>query len=272
MRNIKIISVFAAIGFALSLIFGLISRAKFYVILLRALIFAIIFALIGFLISFLVNKYLVSDDGDVDISTASDSEGGEVYSKGHKVDFVVQDDELDHSESENHFVVGENRQMLNNGDYNSTSAANLHNTLEKDRKQVEKTKISEAEDKSSFVPLRSAETVDNFSGNESKSSAESPSTPASQSSSSPGNLIKDKKLSNDDEIDVLPDMSSMDFSSAAKNSSENQSDGQDTSDVSSFGDSSSIASSRSNSSAEIEIKDASLMAKAISSVLSDENS
>ena len=65
-------------------------------------------------------------------------------------------------------------------------------------------------------------------------------------------------------------MSSMDFSSTAKNNSENVSHNQGDSIVNSLGDSSSLSSSRKNSSAEIEIKDASLMAKAISSVLSGE--
>ena len=269
MRNIKLISIFAAIGFALSFLFGLISRAKIYIILLRALIFAIVFALIGFLISFLVKKFLVSDDGDIDISPNPEAESGEVSSKGHKVDFVVQDDELDRSESENHFIVGDNRQMLNNSDFNSASNANLQNLIENDKKADIKVENANSEEKSSFVPLRTAETVVNFSGKEAKFSDQTRIKTESESKSPP-NLIKDKNLNNDEEIDVLPDMSSMDFSSAAKNNSENVSDNQGDSIVNSLGDSSSLSSSRKNSSAEIEIKDASLMAKAISSVLSGE--
>lgn len=268
MLNIKFISIFAASGFIFSFFVGLFSKSKIYVILLRALIFGIIFGVIALLISYLYNKFLNDESGsDLTTDTASSSTTTNPETKGQRVDFVVQDEEFARSESDNHFVVGEKHQMLNNNDFSG------------DAKSDVKTPASDgmggtAEDTSSsntekFIPLKNFETVSNFSSKEAVPSAVISS--ANQEEKPLLNETSETRNGNDfgDNIDTLPDMNSFSFSNDSEKDSDDGEviEGTDDSFVSSV---STGANKKSEYSGEVQ--DASLMAKAISSILSGENS
>ena len=122
MRGAKFIGLFAACGFILSFVSGLFSHSSILSVLLKALIFAVIFGILGFGISFIYGKFLSDGSGGdfqgdytVDSSTPAVSS-----SVGQNVDITIQDEELRPSESENHFVVGDNHQMLNDSDVRDT--------------------------------------------------------------------------------------------------------------------------------------------------------
>lgn len=262
MRGAKYIGVFAACGFILSFFAGLSSHSHILSILLKALIFAIIFGALGFGIVFVFNKFLYdgnSGDFSGDVSVDNGAAAGASPAVGQHVDITIQDEELAPSESDNHFVVGENHQMLTESDMKASSRAPESNN-------------------SGFVPLRNFETVSNFSGNEAvapssvgqQAAAEKPAeavsaVAAENSSATDYGALPEKKDGND--LDTLPDMETFAFGDG--NSSEDDDDVTDTDTDSEFVSS---ASSRRKSDDAAEVKDAALMAKAISSVLSNENS
>lgn len=248
MKGIKFGCVFAGLGFLLSFISGLFSHTSILSILLKALIFAIIFGVLGFLISFIYEKFL--DDGsssgfsnDPETSTPN-SDGGAAPLTGQHVDITIQDEELESSDSSNHFVVGENHQMLNSSDVRASSS-NEH----------------EASSDNGFVPINKTETLRNLSGKEAVSAEELPKVSKDISQ------VSSFANSEDIGIDTLPDMGNLEFGQS-ESSESSQSDDSEIESDSEF-----VSSSQSRkSSAEVpEIKDAALMAKAISSVLSDEN-
>ena len=256
MRGLKVVIPFAACGFILSFVAGLFSHTSILSVLLKALIFAILFGVLGLAIGFVYSKFL--DDGTSDYQ-GDTSEGFSQTSApssalGQKVDITIQDEELEKSESENHFVVGDNHQMLNDSD-------------------VKNTKNESVEDSSQgFVPLRNFETVKNFSGKEAQSpfvagSSNSTSGESNESSEASSSVRSQIDSSDNDSLDTLPDMENFAFGGDDSNS-------DDVSEIhNSDSDSEFVSvSSGSKKQEEVEVKDAALMAKAISSVLSDENS
>jgi len=253
MRGTKFIGVFAACGFILSFFAGLFSHSSILSVLLKALISAVVFGLLGFGISVIYNKFLSDGNtGDFqgEYTVESASANGAAPAVGQHVDITIQDEELRPSESENHFVVGDNHQMLNESDVRNPSSTETDNT--------------------GFVPLRNFETVKNVSGTEAvipseaiaaKSEPVSATVNANQSS-----VVSFPNIGNDGGIDTLPDMENFVFSDSSSSDSDNVVDsGSDTEFVTS-------SSSHKKSDAPAEVQDAALMAKAISSVLSDENS
>ena len=252
MRGTKFIGVFAACGFILSFFAGLFSHSSILSILLKALICAVVFGLLGFGISVIYTKFLSDGNpGDMQGEYAADtpSAGNSTSAVGQHVDITIQDEELRPSESENHFVVGENHQMLNESDVRSSSSAETDN--------------------SGFVPLRNFETVKNVSGTEAviPSEASAKAEPAAQTVNANQNAVASfPNFGGDGGIDTLPDMENFVFSESGSSGSENVSDsGTETDFISS-------SSSHQKSDVPAEVQDAALMAKAISSVLSDENS
>lgn len=265
MRSAKYIGLFAACGFILSFVSGLFSHSSILSVLLKALIFAVVFGLLGFGISFIYSKFLSDGSGgDYQGEYSPDSSSASVQSSplGQNVDITIEDEELRPSESENHFVVGENHQMLNESDIrNSANGSN------------------DAQNSSQgFVPLRNLETIKNFSGKEAVKPADAV---ASENTSASGNLddVSDNAIAQETEnssangnsdnagkaIDTLPDMENFVFSDNSGSDSDDDSDtGTDSEFVASSG------SRKKNEAAEVQ--DAALMAKAISSVLSDEDS
>ena len=250
MRSAKYVGLFVACGFILSFVSGLFSHSSILSILLKALIFAIVFGVLGFGISFIYSKFLSDGSGgDFQGEYTADSSSGvsQQSALGQNVDITIQDEELRPSESDNHFVVGENHQMLNESDVRNSGSAGG----------------AEQEAPKGFVPLRNFETVNNFSGKEAVVPFEA--APANQnasgSSASPENIGAGG-------LDTLPDMENFVFS-------EGGSSGSDDDDALASGTGSEFVSSSGShkkNDAPAEIQDAALMAKAISSVLSDENS
>ncbi len=243
MRGIKIGSVFAVCGFLLSFVSGLFSHSSFFSVLMKAFIFAIIFGLLGFVIDFVFEKFLASDT-----TSEFGGENGEINSSsspstvGNLVDITIQDEDLERSESDNHFVVNGNHQMLNESDLEQKSVDNTQN----------------AEPDNGFVPLKNFETLKSLTG---KEAVHPESTVANENLKAAGQDSQSKK---DDGLDMLPDMSNISFE-------KNDGTPPDADDVSTDGEFVSSANMRKHND-ETEIKDASLMAKAISSILSDEDS
>lgn len=254
MRGLKVVIPFAACGFVLSFVAGLFSHTSILSILLKALIFAILFGGLGFIIDLVYSKFLSEGNSDFQGETSEGSSQSAVSSSnlGQKVDITIKDEELAPSESENHFVVGENHQMLNDSDVKNT------------------TKESAADSSQGFVPLRNFETVKNFSGKEAQSpfaqsGGESSAAEDNAASASAVAAPAQAESSKDDSLDTLPDMEAFAFNNGDSDSdSEGSSTDSDSDYVS--------VSSGSKKHEEVEVKDAALMAKAISSVLSDENS
>lgn len=255
MRKVKASIAFAVCGFLISFVFGLFSHTAFGFVLLKALIFAVIFAVLGFCISFIYDKFLDDSAGEnsSDSSDLSSSAPKSEVQKGQIVDFTIRDEELPRGDSSNHFVVNDNRQMLNNND-----------TMQKKEPSIssdDKVENTPPQD-NGFVPLRNFETVTNLSSKEavSPSDAQSPQT-----------IIKaapeDTNLESD--IDVLPDMENLDFGNKGSESSAGE-DASTDSDTSDF--TGSFSSSGSKKTLEdVGIQDAALMAKAISSALSNDD-
>ncbi len=257
MRGTKFIVVFTACGFILSFFAGLFSHSSILSVLLKALIFAVVFGLLGLGISVIFNKFLSDGNpGDFQGEYAGEasSAGAANPSLGQHVDITIQDEDLRPSESENHFVVGDNHQMLNDSDV----------------KNSERNAAGSQTSEEGFVPLRKFETVKNFSGKEAvipseaiasnekqESSTEAPAPAAAPSS--------DVSFNDEGGIDTLPDMENFVFSESSGSASDDDSDTGSDSDFVSMG-----SSKKNNGPAEVQ--DAALMAKAISSVLSDENS
>lgn len=235
MKDIKICSIFATFGFLLSFITGLFSHTAFISILLKAFLFAICFGILGFGISIVFQKFLV-DGSSSEFSTESSVSGvnGKTSSNlGQVVDITIQDEDLVNSESENHFFVTNNHQMLNDND-----------TVQQENEI--KTEKSES---NGFVPLKDFENYKNVAGKEAVHS---------DSVQSNGEQTKSESMN----IDTLPDMNSLSF----EDNNSSSSDGVET-------DSDFVSSANMNKHSDepTEIKDAALMAKAISSILSDEN-
>lgn len=254
MQNVKFVSISAGIGFVLSLFCGFFSHSAFSRIFLIAFLFACIFGILGLLISFVYNKFLNLDatGDDVGYTMAASLAGGSKNSVNHKVDIVISEEDLEQTGNNNHYEVGSNRQMLYESDY--------QNNLNK-----------ESESEKEFVPLRTLETVTNFSGTE----AIKPGAAASFSDkplSGKGNagfsvINMDKNISN---AQNLPDMNEITFSNDLPQGDEENS-GVSNNDSELLSENSDFISSALNYKEDSNgIKDASLMAKAISSILSEE--
>ncbi len=258
MRGAKYIGLFAGCGFILSFVSGLFSHSSILSVLLKALIFAVIFGLLGLGISFIYSKFLSDGtDGDYqsDYSAGSSSVPAGGSALGNNVDITIQDEELAPSESDNHFVVGDNHQMLNDSDVRDTA----------------NTGSETSSSSQGFVPLRNFETVKNFSGKEAVIPAEAVAAAPVEQASTPEPAVRAPSPSfgssnEDGGIDTLPDMENFVFSEGSDSDSDDDSGpGTDSEFVSSVG-------ARKKHDGPAEVQDAALMAKAISSVLSDENS
>ena len=255
MRSAKYIGLFAACGFILSFVSGLFSHSSILSIILKALIFAVVFGVLGFGISFVFNKFL-SDGSGADFQgeySADTSSAPAASALGNNVDITIQDEELAPSESENHFVVGDNHQMLNDSD------------VRRSANDGDEAKGSSP----GFVPLRNFETVKNFSGTEavapSEAAASEPVNEGSvqpEASGTPASSFAEA-VNAQGGRDTLPDMENFVFSDGSASD-----DDADTGTGSDF-----ISSGGSHKKdGPAEVQDAALMAKAISSVLSDEDS
>jgi len=255
MINVKAISISAICGFVLSFIFGLFSHSKFIMVLVKALIFALIFGAIGLLVSFLYKKFLVGDSTQ-EFSSGNEGDAGAAPVKGQRVNLVVEDQEFERGESDNHFVVGENHQMLNESDYG-------------------KSEQSSVDSNPSFVPLRKHETVENISGKEAAINDPIPNTESSSVTqampvSNAGNGIPTLQDEPSGGLDVLPDMDNLTMNDNVITATESGDSNMENEGFSSEEGFSSVGSSRRSKNEDQEVQDAGIMAKAISSILSSE--
>ena len=249
--NIKFISISAGIGFVLSLFCGFFSHSSFLRILLVALLFAIVFAIIAILVFFLYNKFLNLDNPDGDAGYSLALAGNSKASSGSKADLVISELDLEPTGNNNHYDVGNNRQMLNESDYRSQQVI-----------------VEDSGPSGQFVPLRDKETVDNFSGTESVASGKGGNKggPQFASMTDAGSAFS-KAASSSSSLD-LPDINNLNLSSGQsdEDSGSYGNEGEVLSDNTDF-ISSALKYSDDNAG---NIQDASLMAKAISSFLSEE--
>lgn len=247
MKNIKFVSFSAGAGFILSLTFGIFSKSGILKVLLTALVFALIFAVLGFGLTFVYEKFLSLDSSEID-STKSTESKTVSSSVGNNVDIVIEDQELERSGSNNRFNVGENRSMLNTSDVVTSNNSSSDNS-------------SVAEDsKSNFVPVRNLETLTNISGTE----AVKPSAVANKSAE-----ISESSSSKNDDLDVLPDFGNLGMPATPMSSF--SSSANDSIDEFSDTESSSVYTSKRNDVDTDKFQNTELIAKAISTVLSDES-
>ena len=257
--NVKVVSISAGIGFVLSLICGFFSHSSFIRILLVALLFAIVFAIMAILISFLYNKFLNLDGtgGDVGYSMAL---AGNKNSTGGKADIVISELDLEPTGNTNHYKVGNNRQMLNESDYRSSKPV------------IDNSGASGYSSSSGgFVPLRDKETADNFSGTESVGTGNNGKKGFGvqfASMTDAGNAFSNASKGSGT-LD-LPDLANLNLSSGQSEDSEGISFGGSDSEVTSDNTDFISSALKYKDDNNGDIKDASLMAKAISSILSEE--
>lgn len=276
MRNLKFILGFAGTGFFLSLFFGIFSHSTFGRVFLQAVIFLILFGLIGFIIKFIYDKFLSDGYGTSESIDSSETSGSH---KGTHVDLVVQDEELPTSESENRFYVGDNHQMLNESDFKVLRSNANGNFVPMQKESFDNISGTEAvtreefkkrseDQKSSF---NGAQLTDLTSGNSSNSSkndmsaANKDAAIINKSNSTESGSKMSSASSDGNELDTLPDMNDFSFGS--------QEDGKEQQDsASGFGTPTYTPSTGKSKIPEgIDPSNASLMAKAISSILSGES-
>lgn len=248
MKNIKFVSFSAGAGFILSLTFGIFSKSGILKVFLTALVFALIFAVLGFGLTFVYEKFLSLDSSEIDSTKSTESKSTVSSSVGNNVDIVIEDQELERSGSNNRFNVGENRSMLNTSDVvTSNNSSSVNSSIAEDSK-------------SNFVPVRNLETLTNISGTE----AVKPSAVANKSAE-----ISESSSSKNDDLDVLPDFGNLGMPATPMSSF--SSSANDSIDEFSDTESSSVYTSKRNDVDTDKFQNTELIAKAISTVLSDES-
>ena len=296
MRSIKALIVSAAFGFLLSFVFGLFSHAVFWIILLRALISAAVFAGLGFGFFMLTQSFLFDDSENSEFSVEPAVSSSPV---GNRVDLYVRDEELSPSDSENNYYVDDNsNQMLNSTDTKSSKALQVESEA-KSFGSGKASPVTEPAVKASletssgsggaFVrsssanssspadsSLSKAESAEDLIRRENQKSASSSLPPKeekalSSESSGSGSSENSGNSGNSgasEELDTLPDMSSFVMENGSSSS------GDDDDIVSSVDSDSGFTTTVSSSSGSKDagVQDAAIMAKAISSVLSSEES
>lgn len=120
MKNLKYIIGFAIFGFLLSLIIAVTHHVSAGPALGRALISAVIFGVLATAITFLLGQFLSGD-----YSTPADSDTPTTKKKSntssHAVDLYIEDEDLPSQSDEATFVVGTSHQMLMPSDVNPDS-------------------------------------------------------------------------------------------------------------------------------------------------------
>ena len=278
MRSIKALIVSASFGFLLSFVFGLFSHAAILIILLRALITAAVFAGLGFGISFVSDKFLFEDSDSSDISVESVPVSNPAV--GSRVDLYVHDEELSPGDSENNYYVDDNsKQMLNVSDMKTSSVPVFSQPQVSPAEDVSAPPASPESPAAGGMPAMEAPAASapDFSqgaasGGAAPSQEATSQTPAAGveggSAQAPAAAQSAPSQSSGSEgLDTLPDMSSFVMETSSSSSEEDDNDSSVESD-SHFA----TTVSHSSGSSDAGIQNAAVMAKAISSVLSSEDS
>jgi hypothetical protein len=259
MKNIKFVIGFGICGFLLSFIAGLFSRSGIVHIILMAVIFAAIFAGLGFLIQFLMDGVL-SIDGQP-VSSAAEGTTEAAPKTGGVVDITVQDEDLPSEENSPQFFVGDKHQLLNKKDYSDAPQVSdgfssrsdapvpeVDTVQEMDTAAAENKiteNITDSDANEGFVSVPLQESAKKIS--EIKTAEYDTSKPAADSADDILNL-------EDDTLDELPELKDLKTS---------------TSDDDSFVEDSDFSRAGDNRKSDQvpEVKNAAIMAKAISTVL-----
>lgn len=279
MKNLKFILGFAGFGFVLSFISGLFSGSSFGLILVHAIIFAVVFAILGFGVSFLYDKFISTDSSEPSI-TENAPEQKVSGKSNHAVDIVLQSEELPQDENSQQFFVGQPN-MLNSNDVSTSQAevpsvtqtqaapssnsaddkTAIHSLESLDSLEEQVSNNNTAAGNSGFVPMPLAETASNLSGTEAKTVAEVKNEERRNKNSLDEEI--EKKSSDDSEdLDSLPDLEDLPQQQSVVPTTEEQM--VEDSDFSKNGVPSKDADEIAKG------KDAALMAKAISTLLSKE--
>lgn len=280
--NFKPVFLTSAIAFVLSFFVALISGAGFGLSLLRAIITAVCFGALTVGIIFLYDRFL--NDSQTDNSSSDSQTESNLPPLGNKVDIVIDDEELEDDENSPKFVLTGQNQMLNKGDvensqnqgfvnsnnkftenaFENVSSETVETKTETEPKSVSEkvlkseTKTPEAEEVPSFKPVP---LVKQNAPAPSKASDE---FPPIEDTLGENSILNEKKISNEGDVDVLPDMG---LSGIGR-----QDDTVTDSEFASAGK----ASSRLNETvfpdgAKADSKDSTLMAEAIRTILRNED-
>lgn len=249
MKKIKLILVFAGFGFLLSLICGLCAGASAGRLFGMAFLWLAVFAAIGVGVSTLFDSLLASEEPS-DMGSEDSPAPAATKTSGQVVDITVDDDVLEDSGHDNAYLVGSSHQMLTSEDLGvqgapasnkpamaakasaetegiqdlpgvgmGMSAAPAGNPMAAAMVKENQSAASPKADNGGFVPVKNLETMYNVSGTESQT----PKQADAQASEKSGGFTAQSGL------DVLPDMSELNFggssgSSEFSDSINNQSD------------------------------------------------
>lgn len=265
MKNIKFIIGFSIFGFLISFVSGFASNSTFLKMLLNAFIFLFVFAFLGAAIVFLWDKFLSTEFQNAEYVASKNANSPKT--SGQTVDITIQDEALQNDDNASQFYVGSNHQMLTKDDISEKTKNN--NESDEKSEQVDswgsdiktvsvnskKQDVSDVNN-SGFVPVALAENPANISSSEAKSGLEYQNI---------DNSSMNNESSGSVELDVLPDLQELQNIQEMTSSK----DVQEAPSVESTGFVVEDAK-KAVSEANADSKDAALMAKAISTLLSKE--
>ncbi len=264
MKNIKFIIGFSIFGFLISFVSGFASNSTFLKMLLNAFIFLFVFAFLGAAIVFLWDKFLSTEFQNAEYVASRNVNSSKTA--GQTVDITIQDEALQNDDNASQFFVGSNHQMLTKEDVaekvkNNNAASDSPEKVDSwgaDIKTVSVDKKQDVSDanNSGFVPVALAENPANISSSEAKSGVEYKNI---------DNSSNNNESSGSVELDVLPDLQELQNIQEMTSSK----DVQEAPSVESTGFVVEDAK-KAVSEANADSKDAALMAKAISTLLSKE--
>lgn len=214
MMNQKTIGGFAACGFVLSFLTGIISKNAFLIILLRSFLFAVIFSVLAAGISFLFNKFLADETASGE--NFADSSNSKIQKTGENVNIVVGDDNFEDDDTAPKFFVENNKEAFQNDEIagsvtkEQTGDFNTENKVSEKSAEAEK---SSGLEKPSFEPVNLAQMQNTAQNNSERQRQEIPSN--NGDASNKVNSFADGSAI--DNIDELPDIE--DISDSVKNNS-----------------------------------------------------
>lgn len=264
MKNIKFIIGFSIFGFLISFVSGFASNSTFLKMLLNAFIFLFVFAFLGAAIVFLWDKFLSTEFQNAEYVTSRNDNSSKTA--GQTVDITIQDEALQNDDNASQFFVGSNHQMLTKEDVaekvkNNNTASDSPEKVDSWGSDIKTVSVDKKQDvsdanNSGFVPVALAENPANISSSEAKSGLEYQNI---------DNSSKNNESSGSVELDVLPDLQELQNIQEMTSSK----DVQEAPSVESTGFVVEDAK-KAVSEANADSKDAALMAKAISTLLSKE--
>ena len=246
MKNIKFIIGFSIFGFLISFVSGFASNSTFLKMLLNAFIFLFVFAFLGAAIVFLWDKFLSTEFQNAEYVASKNANSPKT--SGQTVDITIQVEALTKDD------ISEKTKNNNESDEKSEQVDSWGSdikTVSVDKKQD----VSDVNN-SGFVPVALAENPSNISSSEAKSGLEYQNI---------DNSSMNNESSGSVELDVLPDLQELQNIQEMTSSK----DVQEAPSVESTGFVVEDAK-KAVSEANADSKDAALMAKAISTLLSKE--